>query len=55
MVTDMLVRVPGLGGWLRDLGIPFLTVIWVMAAGALILLGEPANEFGDYSQLQAEH
>jgi alpha-1,2-mannosyltransferase len=55
MVTDMLVRVPGLGSWLRDLGIPLLTVTWLMAAGASMLLGELAGQLSDYSQIQVEH
>ena len=55
MVTDMLVRVPGLGGWLRDLGMPFLTVIWLMASGALILSKELFGEVSDCSQMQVEH
>jgi len=52
MVTDMLVRVPGIGGWLRDLGLPLLSVIWLMGAGAAVLFGEPASEVSEYSQLQ---
>lgn len=55
MATDMLVRVPGLGGWLRDLGMPFLSVIWVMAAGTLMLSKESFGEVSDYSQMQVEH
>ena len=51
MVTDMLVRVPGIGGSLRDLGIPLLSVIWVMGAAAFALFGEPSNEVSEYSRM----
>lgn len=55
MATDLLVRVPPLTGWLRDLGMPLISVVWLMAAGASVLLAEPANQLGDYSQMQVEH
>lgn len=51
MITDMVVRVPGVGGRLRDLGIPLLSVIWLMGAGVLILLGEGVTEASEYPQI----
>ena len=51
-VTDMLVRVPEVGGWLRDLGIPLLSVIWLMGAGAFALFEEPRSEVSEYSRMQ---
>jgi len=52
MVIDLVVRVPGFGGWLRDLGLPLLSVVCLMAAGAVVLLGEGAGELSDDWQVQ---
>ncbi|MDQ6939183.1 MAG: DUF2029 domain-containing protein, partial [Verrucomicrobiota bacterium] len=37
MLTDMLVRIPQIGFWLRDGGVPLLTLVSLMTAGALLL------------------
>ncbi len=38
MLTDMMARLPVFGGWLRDLGLPLLSLIYLMWAGAAMLL-----------------
>jgi hypothetical protein len=41
MVVDLLARLPTVGGYLRDLGLPLLSLVAMMGAGA-ILLRKPA-------------
>jgi hypothetical protein len=36
-VTDLLARLPGIGPWLRDAGVPFLSMAAVLVAGAVVL------------------
>jgi hypothetical protein len=40
MLTDFLARLPGVGPWLRDLGAPFLTLVGMVVAGAVVLKDE---------------
>jgi hypothetical protein len=37
MVVDLAARLPGIGPRLRDAGLPFLTLLYVMAAAAVLL------------------
>ena len=37
MLTDVLARIPGVGPWLRDAGLPMLTLLGMMVAGAVAL------------------
>jgi hypothetical protein len=37
MFTDLVVRLPSVGPWLRDLGLPLLSLVAMMVAGALAL------------------
>jgi hypothetical protein len=37
MLTDMVARLPGIGPWLRDFGLPLLSLVGMMAAGAMAL------------------
>jgi len=37
MVIDILARLPGIGRWLRELGLPLLTMVGLICLGALIL------------------
>jgi len=37
MVVDMLARLPGIGGWLRELGLPLLTMVGLICLGALLV------------------
>ena len=36
--TDLLARLPGMGSWLRDLGLPLISLALLMFAGARVLL-----------------
>ena len=46
-VGDMLARLPGIGNHLRDFGVPLLTMVAMMCAGATVLLRkEPAKTAG---------
>jgi hypothetical protein len=36
-VTDLFARLPGIGPWLRDAGMPFLSMVAMMVAGAVVL------------------
>ena len=38
MVGDMLARLPGIGNQLRDFGVPLLSMVAMMCAGAMVLL-----------------
>jgi hypothetical protein len=38
MSIDIATRLPHIGHWLRDAGAPLLSVLWLSAAGALVLL-----------------
>ena len=37
MLTDMVARLPAIGPWLRDLGLPLLSLVAIIAAGAIAL------------------
>jgi hypothetical protein len=37
MLTDLLARLPALGPWLRDLGVPLLSLVGMIVAGAMAL------------------
>ncbi|HEV7923981.1 MAG TPA: glycosyltransferase family 87 protein [Verrucomicrobiae bacterium] len=37
MLTDLAARLPAIGPWLRDLGLPLLSLVAIMAAGAIAL------------------
>jgi hypothetical protein len=37
MLTDMVARLPAIGPWLRDFGLPLLSLVGMMAAGAMAL------------------
>ena len=37
MLTDMLARLPTIGAYLRDWGLPLLSMIWMLGAGAMLL------------------
>jgi hypothetical protein len=37
MLTDMVARLPAIGPWLRDLGLPLLSLVAMMAMGAMAL------------------
>jgi hypothetical protein len=37
MLTDLVARLPAIGPWLRDLGLPLLSLVGMMAAGAMAL------------------
>jgi hypothetical protein len=43
-VTDLLARLPGIGPWLRNAGVPFLTMAAMLVAGAWVLMGEWPKE-----------
>ena len=38
MLSDMLARLPGIGNHLRDVGVPLLSMVTMMGAGAWVLL-----------------
>ena len=38
MSIDIATRLPHIGHWLRDAGVPLLSVIWLGCAGVMILL-----------------
>lgn len=38
MAADLLARIPGIGNYLRDLGVPLLSMITMVCAGAMVLL-----------------
>jgi hypothetical protein len=38
MVIDLAARLPGIGPWLRAAGLPFLSLVYVMAAAAVALV-----------------
>jgi hypothetical protein len=37
MLVDLAARLPGIGPWLRDLGAPLLSLVGMIAAGAMAL------------------
>ena len=37
MIVDLLARLPGIGGKLRDWGFPLASLIWLLIAGAMAL------------------
>jgi hypothetical protein len=41
--TDLAARLPGIGPWLRDDGFPLLSMIGMLGAGAVVLLGRKAS------------
>jgi hypothetical protein len=43
MVIDLAARLPGIGPWLRDAGLPFLSLVSVMAAAAVALVRPARN------------
>jgi len=42
MLTDILARMPGIGPWLRDWGVPLLSLVAMLVTGAIVLLKSPA-------------
>ncbi len=38
MLTDLAARLPGVGPWVRDFGLPLLSLVAIMVAGAMVLL-----------------
>jgi hypothetical protein len=38
-LTDLLARLPGIGPWLRDGGVPFLSMVAMLVAGAMLISG----------------
>lgn len=54
MVIDMLARLPGIGDWLRELGLPLLTMVGLICLGVLIVSRHcRTHDHGDQSLLQA--
>lgn len=43
LLIDLLVRLPGIGSWLRDCGLPFLSLVVLMIAGVSVLLRKPVQ------------
>jgi len=41
MLTDVMARMPVIGPWLRDIGLPLLSVVGMMAAGTVLLRANP--------------
>jgi hypothetical protein len=41
MLTDLAARLPAIGPWLRDFGLPLLSLVGMMAAGAMALRKQP--------------
>ena len=37
MVTDILARLPGIGPFLRDVGVPFVSMVFLLIAAAMVL------------------
>jgi hypothetical protein len=37
MLIDMVARLPAVGPWLRDAGLPLLSLVAIIAVGAMVL------------------
>lgn len=46
MAVDLIVRLPGIGGWLRDRGTPLLSLMILMVAGIVVLMKERRTVVG---------
>jgi hypothetical protein len=42
-MTDLCARLPGIGPWLRDAGMPFLSMVAMLVAGAVVIKGVRDN------------
>ncbi len=44
LLIDLLARIPGIGPWLRDCGLPFVSLVMLMITGLSVLLRKEINE-----------
>jgi hypothetical protein len=49
LLIDLLARLPGIGSWLRDCGLPFLSLVMLMLAGVSVLLRKSVPETSEGS------